>query len=241
MTCCLDGPSSLTFFSFFSSSLSLTALILSPSLTQVDIGQGWKAPGYYIQRSSGLFPAPYPQNSPEVGRLCKLFELLGTFIAKCIQDKRRVDLPLARPLFKIMSVSRSLGERLGRLESPALPDQTGPQQTLNNQQPPEDRNTESSKQHQQQQVSNMHRQSHSRSPAPSSQGQYGVGGTGATKEAELQLLVAGKEEGITKDSAEKEKEEVVLEEVGEREGQPEPLWFEGILGIQDLEEVSPFR
>ena len=206
-----------------------------PLSLQVDIGQGKKAPGHYIQRSSGLFPAPYPQNSPEMDRLCRLFDLLGVFIAKCIQDKRRVDLPLARPFFKLMSTSRPAMESYGPVEGTEL-DQSEPQQLKNNQEPAEDAKKEPSKQ----QVSNMHQQSHSQSPIPSSHHQNGMGvGATSAKEAELQLLVAGEEEEITKDGAEKEKEEVVLEELGE--GLSEVPWHEGLLDTEDLKEVNPFR
>lgn len=207
-----------------------------PLSLQVDIGQGKKAPGHYIQRSSGLFPAPYPQNSPEMDRLCRLFDLLGVFIAKCIQDKRRVDLPLARPFFKLMSTSRPVMEGYGPVEGTEL-DQSEPQQPKNNQEPAEDAKKEPSKQ---QQVSNMRQQSHSQSPIPSSHHQNGMGvGATSAKEAELQLLVAGEEEEITKDGAEKEKEEVVLEELGE--GLSEVPWHEGLLDTEDLKEVNPFR
>ncbi len=41
-----------------------------------------KPAGYYVQRASGLFPAPYPQ--PPLPLLTK-FSFLGTFIAKSLQ------------------------------------------------------------------------------------------------------------------------------------------------------------
>ncbi|XP_061088693.1 E3 ubiquitin-protein ligase HECTD1 isoform X4 [Conger conger] len=69
---------------------------------QVDLGGGLKPPGYYVQRSCGLFPAPFPQESDELERLIKLFLFLGIFLAKCIQDNRLVDLPISRPFFKLL-------------------------------------------------------------------------------------------------------------------------------------------
>ncbi|KAM6973602.1 E3 ubiquitin-protein ligase HECTD1 isoform 3-T3 [Aplochiton taeniatus] len=69
---------------------------------QVDLGGGLKPPGYYVQRSCGLFPAPFPQDSDELERLSKLFCFLGVFLAKCIQDNRLVDLPISRPFFKLL-------------------------------------------------------------------------------------------------------------------------------------------
>ncbi|XP_064192170.1 E3 ubiquitin-protein ligase HECTD1 isoform X7 [Anguilla rostrata] len=69
---------------------------------QVDLGGGLKPPGYYVQRSCGLFPAPFPQESDELERLTKLFLFLGIFLAKCIQDNRLVDLPISRSFFKLL-------------------------------------------------------------------------------------------------------------------------------------------
>lgn len=69
---------------------------------QVDLGGGLKPPGYYVQRSCGLFPAPFPQDSDELERIAKLFLFLGIFLAKCIQDNRLVDLPFSQPFFKLL-------------------------------------------------------------------------------------------------------------------------------------------
>ncbi|KAI5622228.1 E3 ubiquitin-protein ligase HECTD1 isoform X1 [Silurus asotus] len=69
---------------------------------QVDLGSGLKPPGYYVQRSCGLFPAPFPQDSDELERIAKLFLFLGIFLAKCIQDNRLVDLPISQPFFKLL-------------------------------------------------------------------------------------------------------------------------------------------
>lgn len=69
---------------------------------QVDLGGGLKPPGFYVQRSCGLFPAPFPQDSDELDRITKLFLFLGVFLAKCIQDNRLVDLPISQPFFKLL-------------------------------------------------------------------------------------------------------------------------------------------
>ncbi|KAM4625799.1 E3 ubiquitin-protein ligase HECTD1 isoform 2-T2 [Polymixia lowei] len=69
---------------------------------QVDLGGGLKPPGYYVQRSCGLFPAPFPQDSDDLEPVSKLFFFLGVFLAKCIQDNRLVDLPISRPFFKLL-------------------------------------------------------------------------------------------------------------------------------------------
>lgn len=68
----------------------------------MDLGGGLKPPGFYVQRSCGLFPAPFPQDSEELERITKLFHFLGIFLAKCIQDNRLVDLPLSQPFFKLL-------------------------------------------------------------------------------------------------------------------------------------------
>ncbi|XP_061531372.1 E3 ubiquitin-protein ligase HECTD1 isoform X2 [Phycodurus eques] len=69
---------------------------------QVDLGGGLKPPGFYVQRSCGLFPAPFPQDSEELERIGELFRFLGVFLAKCIQDNRLVDLPVSQPFFKLL-------------------------------------------------------------------------------------------------------------------------------------------
>jgi hypothetical protein len=69
---------------------------------QVDIGHGIRAPGHYIQRAGGLFPAPLPQDGSGIERVCKLFTFLGIFLAKSLQDNRLVDLPLSRSFLKLL-------------------------------------------------------------------------------------------------------------------------------------------
>uniref|UniRef100_UPI00358F986A E3 ubiquitin-protein ligase HECTD1-like n=1 Tax=Myxine glutinosa TaxID=7769 RepID=UPI00358F986A len=69
---------------------------------QVDVGDGLKPPGYYVQHSAGLFPSPLPQDSDDMYRVKKLVYFFGIYLAKCIQDNRRVDIPLSRSFFKLM-------------------------------------------------------------------------------------------------------------------------------------------
>ncbi|BFZ12481.1 hypothetical protein BsWGS_15521 [Bradybaena similaris] len=83
---------------------------------EVDIGHGTKPPGYYVQRSSGLFPAPFPQNSPELDRVESVFHFMGILLAKCLQDNRLIDMPLSRPFLKLMcmgEVGYSLCQQFG--------------------------------------------------------------------------------------------------------------------------------
>ena len=172
-----------------------------------------KPPGYYVQRSYGLFPAPWPQDTPELARVSKCFELLGMFIAKCLQDNRRVDLPLAMPLLKLMcTVGKEPSADAGE-DTTQTVENDSPQQESNN-------NVESVP------VSNQRLQSQ----APS----------GDTGEASSKLLLAsGEKEEISKDGG--EKEEVVLEELSAGESQSEVPWFAGILDAEDLAAVNPFR
>lgn len=61
-----------------------------------------RPPGFYVQRSTGLFPAPLIQDSSTSEKVCRYFRFLGIFIAKVFQDGRLVDLPLSRPFFKLL-------------------------------------------------------------------------------------------------------------------------------------------
>ncbi|XP_030855099.1 E3 ubiquitin-protein ligase HECTD1 isoform X1 [Strongylocentrotus purpuratus] len=74
---------------------------------KVDLGEGEKPPGYYIQKASGLFPAPIIQDSEEISRIEQLYNFLGTFLAKCLQDNRMVDIPLSRPFLKLMCMGET--------------------------------------------------------------------------------------------------------------------------------------
>jgi E3 ubiquitin-protein ligase HECTD1 len=70
---------------------------------EIDIGRGSKPPGYYVQHTSGLFPAPLPQTSyGDMPRVESLFHFMGILFAKCIQDSRLIDVPLSRPLLKVI-------------------------------------------------------------------------------------------------------------------------------------------
>ena len=91
------------------------------------MGHGIKSAGYYVQRSCGLFPAPLPQEGEEIERVEKMFNFMGIFFAKCIQDSRLVDIPLSRPFLKLMcmgdvvdNVSQNYRELLTRRPSEDL-------------------------------------------------------------------------------------------------------------------------
>ncbi|WAR20555.1 HECD1-like protein [Mya arenaria] len=86
---------------------------------EVDIGEGKKPVGYYIQRSGGLFPAPWPQDSPDLDRVERLFTFLGSLLAKCFQDNRLIDLPLSVPFLKLMCMGE-VGHNITRQYSQSL-------------------------------------------------------------------------------------------------------------------------
>eukprot|EP00053_Salpingoeca_punica_P020085 m.207429 g.207429 ORF g.207429 m.207429 type:complete len:2206 (+) comp17789_c0_seq4:215-6832(+) len=69
---------------------------------EVDLGDGAKAPGYYVQRSGGLFPAPLPDTAPRFRDVIDRFYFLGIFVAKSLQDSRLIDLPLSMAMLKWM-------------------------------------------------------------------------------------------------------------------------------------------
>lgn len=82
----------------------------------IDLGEGVKPPGYYVQRVSGLFPAPLPQASEACEKAVKHFYFLGVFLAKVLQDNRLVDLPLSRSFLKLMcngDIQKTVNERIG--------------------------------------------------------------------------------------------------------------------------------
>jgi len=66
----------------------------------------------YAHHQNGLFPAPYPQDHPNIDRVCKHFHFLGTFLAKCLQDNRLVDIPLSEPFHKLLCLGKPQSTRL---------------------------------------------------------------------------------------------------------------------------------
>lgn len=72
--------------------------------------EGKKPIGYYVQRASGLFPAPLPQHSELCERVSKLFWFLGVFLAKVLQDGRLVDLPLSKSFLQLLCHNKILSD-----------------------------------------------------------------------------------------------------------------------------------
>lgn len=84
--------------------------------TECPSGEQIRPPGYYVSRVSGLFPAPLSQDSEACNRSVRYFWFLGVFLAKVLQDNRLVDLPLSRPLLKLMcrgDITNNVNERIG--------------------------------------------------------------------------------------------------------------------------------
>ncbi|CAH1173687.1 unnamed protein product [Phaedon cochleariae] len=82
----------------------------------VDLGEGVKPPGYYVLRSSGLFPAPLPQQSEICDKAVRYFHFLGILLAKILQDNRLIDLPLSKSFLKLMchgDIRNTVNERIG--------------------------------------------------------------------------------------------------------------------------------
>jgi hypothetical protein len=72
--------------------------------------------GMFIHETYGLFPAHYPPNSVSESVL-ELFNFMGIFLAKSLQDQRLVDIPFSRPLLKILCDNRLTGQHDSNSES----------------------------------------------------------------------------------------------------------------------------
>ncbi|XP_065095256.1 E3 ubiquitin-protein ligase Ufd4 isoform X4 [Ochlerotatus camptorhynchus] len=75
---------------------------------EIDLGEGSKPIGYYVRRSTGLFPAPLPQESEICEFVSNYFWFLGVFLAKVLQDGRLVDLPLSNSFLQLLCNNKSL-------------------------------------------------------------------------------------------------------------------------------------
>uniref|UniRef100_A0A182IYJ4 E3 ubiquitin-protein ligase n=1 Tax=Anopheles atroparvus TaxID=41427 RepID=A0A182IYJ4_ANOAO len=75
---------------------------------EIDLGEGSKPVGYYVRRSTGLFPAPLPQDAEICEFVSNYFWFLGVFLAKVLQDNRLVDLPLSNSFLQLLCHTRSI-------------------------------------------------------------------------------------------------------------------------------------
>ena len=149
------------------------------------------------------------------------------FIAKCIQDGRRVDLPLSRPLFKLLCSSEvnsqgGCGPRGGVAERQ---DSGGERQSPCNDTPPEENSDQTSNVVEQAGPSGRSNRPQTPHPLNTSEGE-------TSKEAEVLLC-----EEIPKDRSCK-REVLTLQEL---EDSPEAPWFSGVLDRGDLEDINPYR
>ena len=213
----------------------------------MDIGQGRKPPGYYVQRSNGLFPAPWPQDCPELPAVSKHFELLGIFLAKCLQDGRRIDIPLSTPFFKMMCHAPFCDPSPLSGETPPSPvamEKGGGEGVTEEEEGMEEEGGNKPEPMAPDQLAGSNR-TH-RSPSPSSPPSDAGGGVAceeddAASSKETEVLLPSEE--ITKDGEGKQEGEVVLEELavgGGDEGRGR-AWFASVLGLKDLAEVDQYR
>ena len=176
-------------------------------------------------------------------------------MAKCIQDKRRVDLPLSRPLFKLMTGATQECHPLAEEPGPpgnngghegagggaeSDPATTGEMETRpgDNKRAPVEQNEDNSRRVGQEEVSSYRGTNNVVVVGP----RGGEAQAASSKEAEVLGEEAGEE--ITKDCGGEKEELLVLEELGETgggEGEGETAWFQGILQLEDLEEVNHHR
>ncbi|XP_038107081.1 E3 ubiquitin-protein ligase Ufd4 isoform X3 [Culex quinquefasciatus] len=80
---------------------------------EIDLGEGSKPIGYYVRRSTGLFPAPLPQESEVCDFVASYFWFLGVFLAKVLQDGRLVDLPLSNSFLQLLCHNKSISRDAG--------------------------------------------------------------------------------------------------------------------------------
>ena len=211
-----------------------------------------KPQGYYVQHSCGLFPAPWPQDNSDLPRIFQLFELMGMFVAKCIQDGRRVDLPLAQPFFKLMCTSweRGVAKSIGTPtdeEDVSDRDQVTPasqnallrstsMENSNDQERVSSRNsiTSPSGLQQDQRSELLILESGVVAPSNNEATRASHHGEAGAKGADLVLDAVE----ISKDGG--CKDQVTLQQV-EGEGTEEKLWFEDILERSDFLEVNPYH
>lgn len=166
-------------------------------------------------------------------------------MAKCIQDGRRVDLPLSRPFFKLMCSTAKQTKSPDHVTQPESEERSSPtheeveprqsqQSDTNNIN--EDENENSAIQSNQQRSSSSIGNGNGTASATRVRSVVGAG----LKEAEL--LVTAAQAEISKDG--RSKDVVTLEEISptgpQSSGSAVP-WFNGILDNEDFAEVNPFR
>ncbi|KAI6657623.1 E3 ubiquitin-protein ligase HECTD1 isoform X6 [Oopsacas minuta] len=69
----------------------------------------------FVHFNQGLFPAPYPPNSESGNKVSELFNFLGIFLAKALQDDRIVDLPLSTSFLKLLCAPSPLSPAVHKI------------------------------------------------------------------------------------------------------------------------------
>lgn len=166
-------------------------------------------------------------------RICKLFELLGIFLAKCFQDGRRVDIPLADSFLKLLcSAQDGLPSSYTR-RSVSVESNIGSEDNNNEEEKPisstkatEEISTDDN---------SLDNTQLNRITTDDVEG--------ATGKEKLIIVDIEKEEEVSRKDGSKED---VLKSEHTRPSREEPLrstlpWFSGILTINDLCSVDPYR
>ena len=207
---------------------------------QIDIGLGVKPPGYYVQRSGGLFPAPIPADSSKLNKICKLFELLGLFLAKCIQDGRRVDIPLSDCFLKLMcsQTRNGLAQVVGKRRL-SFDSNNGREEDQEQEPEPVNEDNDSLQQSRQ---DNKH---DSVSTTEDNQSRVttsdeSVGGGASAKER--LIVLEAEEEKVNKDGSKEDLSVAVKSMEVEYGVQKQHVpWFSGILDRNDLFSIDSYR
>lgn len=166
-----------------------------------------------------MFPAPIPSSSVKLNEVCKLFELLGLFLAKCMQDGRRVDIPLSESFLELMCFKQGLsGDELRQV--PAKSNIT-PEESLEAVLPL---------------TVNCEDLKADNNPASTNTGDEGATGK--------EILIINVEEGTSRKDSSKEddsSEDIVQRLATHSTYQVTAPWFRGILTINDLCSLDSHR
>lgn len=78
------------------------AVMAEPSQATATVAYQDVTQDVYVLSSAGLFPTPWPADRIPAAIL-RRFYVMGITIAKCLQDCRRIDIPLSKPFLKLLS------------------------------------------------------------------------------------------------------------------------------------------
>ena len=165
-------------------------------------------------------------------RICKLFELLGIFLAKCFQDGRRIDIPLANSFLKLLCSTQDGLPTSYTRKSVSVESNIGSEDNNNEEEKP------ISPANAKEEISTddncLDNTQLNRTTDEVE---------GATGKERLIMVDVEKEEEVSRKDGSKED---VLKSEHTRLSHEDPLrstlpWFTGILTINDLRSVDPYR